>query len=36
MQESLGFIILAVDRLREDRLIYVKTRENMFFIIWDL
>ena len=27
---------LGVGRLREDQLIYVETRENMFFIIWDL
>ena len=28
--------ILGVGRLREDQFIYVKTRENVFFIIWDL
>ena len=31
MQESLVFLILGVGRLREDQLIYVETRENMFF-----
>ena len=31
MQESLVFLILGVDRLREDQLIYVETRENVFF-----
>ena len=36
MQESLAFLILGVGRLREDRLIYVETRENLFFIIRDL
>ena len=36
MQESLVFLILGVGRLREDQLIYVETRENVFFIIWDL
>ena len=25
-----------VGRLREDQLIYVETRENVFIIIWDL
>ena len=33
MQESLVFLILGVGRLREDQLIYVETRENVFFII---
>ena len=36
MQESLVFLILGVGRLREDQFIYVETRENVFFIIWDL
>ena len=36
MQESLVFLILGVGGLREDQLIYGETRENMFFIIWDL
>ena len=31
MQESLIFLILGVGRLREDQLMYVGTRENMFF-----
>ena len=31
MQESLVFLILGVGRLREDQLIYVETRENVFF-----
>ena len=35
-RESLAFLILGVGRLREDQLIYVETRENVFFIIWDL
>ena len=35
MQESLVFLILGVGRLREDQLIYVETRKNLFFIIWD-
>ena len=30
------FLILGVGRLREDQLICVETRENMFFIIRDL
>ena len=30
MQESLVFLILGVGRLREDQLIYVETRQNMF------
>ena len=34
-QESLVFLILGVSRLREDQLIYVETRENVFFMIWD-
>ena len=33
---NLVFLILGVGRLREDQLIYVETRENVFFIIWDL
>ena len=36
LQESLVFLILGVGRLREDQLMYVETRENMFFIIWVL
>ena len=36
MQESFAFLILGVGRLREDQFIYVETRENAFFIIWDL
>ena len=36
MQESLVFLILGVGSLREDQLIYVDTRENVFFMIWDL
>ena len=37
MQESLVFLILGVGRLREDQLIYVETKENVFFFkIWDL
>ena len=36
MQKSLVFLILGVSRLREDQFIYVGTRENVFFIIWDL
>ena len=36
MQESLVFLIVRVGRLREYQLIYVETRENVFFIIWDL
>ena len=31
MQESLVFLILGVGRLREDQLIYVESRENVFF-----
>ena len=31
MQESLVFLILRVGRLREDQLVYVETRENVFF-----
>ena len=31
MQESLVFLILGVGRLREDQLIYVETRGNVFF-----
>ena len=31
MQESLVILILGVSRLREDQLIYVETRENVFF-----
>ena len=34
--ESLVFLILGVGRLREDQRIYVETRENVFFKIWDL
>ena len=30
MQGSLVFLILGVGRLREDQLIYVETRENVF------
>ena len=33
LQESLVFLIVGVGRLREDQLIYVETRENVFFII---
>ena len=29
-------LILGVGRLREDQLIYVEIRQNVFFIIWDL
>ena len=36
MQESLVFPILGVGRLREDQLIYVETRENVFFMIRDI
>ena len=36
MQESLVFLIQGVGRLREDQLIYEETRENVFFMIWDL
>ena len=36
MQESLVILILDVGRLREDQFIFVETRENVFFIIWDL
>ena len=36
MQESFAFSILGVGSLREDQLMYVETRENVFFIIWDL
>ena len=36
MQDSLAFFILGVGRLREDQLIYVESRENLFFMIWDL
>ena len=35
MQDMFDFFILGVGRLREDQLIYVETRENVFFIIWD-
>ena len=35
-QESFVFLILGVGRPREDRFIYLETRENVFFIIWDL
>ena len=31
MQELLVFLIVGVGRLREDQLIYVETRENVFF-----
>ena len=31
MQESLVFLILGVGRLRQDQLIYLETRENVFF-----
>ena len=31
MQDSFVFLILGVGRLREDQLIYVETRENLFF-----
>ena len=30
------FAPLGVGRLREDQFIYVETREDVFFIIWDL
>ena len=33
---NLVFLNLGVGRLREDQFIYVDTRENMFFMIWDL
>ena len=36
MQELLAFLFLGVGRLREDHFIYIETRENVFFIIWDL
>ena len=36
MQDLFVFLILGVGRLREDPLIYVESRENMFFMIWDL
>ena len=36
MQESFVFLILGVGRLREDQLIYVETREDVFLITWDL
>ena len=36
MQESLVFLIQGVGRLREDQLIYVESRENLFIMIWDL
>ena len=36
MQESFAFLILGVGGLREDQLIYVETRENVLFIIWDI
>ena len=36
MQELLVFLILGVGRLREDQLIYVESRKNVFFMIWDL
>ena len=36
MQESFAFFIVGVGRLREDQFIYVETRENVFFIIWDI
>ena len=35
-KESLLFLILGAGRLMEDQLIYVDTRENLFFMIWDL
>ena len=31
MQDLLVFLFLGVGRLREDQLIYVETRENVFF-----
>ena len=31
MQELLVFLILGVGRLMEDQLIYVESRDNMFF-----
>ena len=34
MQESFAFFIQGAESLREDQLIYVMARENMFFIIW--
>ena len=36
MQDSLVFLFLGVGRLREDQLINVESRENVFFMIWDL
>ena len=36
MQDSFAFLILRVGGLREDQFIYVETRKNVFFIIWDL
>ena len=36
MQDSFAFLILGVGRLKEDQLIYVESRENVIFIIWDL
>lgn len=36
MQGSFAFFILEGGRLREDHVIHVKTRENVFLIIWDL
>ena len=36
MQDLFAFFIVEFGRLREDQLIYVETRENVFFIIWDL
>ena len=36
MQDLFAFLILGVGGLKEDQFIYVETRENVFFTIWDL
>ena len=35
-RNQLVFLILGVGRFREDQFIYVETRENVIFIIWDI
>ena len=36
VQDLFAFLILGFGRLRETQFIYEDTRENAFFIIWDL
>ena len=35
VEDSFAFLTLGVSGLRMDQFIYVETRENVFFIIWD-